>query len=409
MKSLIHHKTFLSRLCACLATPLRWLKLDGNDAASRMMRHELLLFVMVMLVLGGVLMLNAGLPMPQEPLAAAFAKGMTVWLNIISLAWFMGAALFVSFHELWLQCFRSVCPPPFAVTLFRLLRRITLFQCCGQMFIWLCLAFGDDIIRAGAQEQAMMLALVPALLAIAASRPLFGGQGTSTAITGNDRRVPDDAGARFAALSAQLAEQLRQHDAVIDEPWYLRSTATHEAGHMLVCAALRQTPQDITLRLEMRGNTAGYIKPGFGIDLNAPRFCNDPVCIRWLMLLLQAGAVAERHLTGREGLGAGNDSSRWLACARIYLANLCDDTIYYADPDNEQEQTHNVRELNALKQQQRALLAAFFDLNDAVLRDLSASAQKKRTLRRDDLLPFFARVRFPEGFPRPDLTVLAED
>lgn len=408
MKTLIRNNSILSRLRACLATPLRWLKLDGNDAASRMMRHELLLFVMVMLVLGGILMLNAGLPMPQEPLAAAFAKGMTVWLNIISLAWFMGAALFVSFHELWLQCFRSVCPPPFAVTLFRLLRRITLFQCCGQMFIWLCLKFGDDIIRAGAQEQAVMLALLPVLLAIVASCLLSGGQDTA-AIIGSNSRVPDDAGARFAALSAQLAEQLRQHDAVIDEPWYLRSTAAHEAGHMLVCAALRQTPQDITLRLERRGNTAGYIKPGFGIDLNAPRFCNDLVCIRWLMLLLQAGAVAERHLTGREGLGAGNDSSRWLACARIYLANLCDDTIYYADPDNEQEQTHNVRELNALKQQQRALLAAFFDLNDAVLRDLSASAQKKRTLRRDDLLPFFARVRFPEGFPRPDLAVLAED
>ena len=68
-----------------------------------------------------------------------------------------------------------------------------------------------------------------------------------------------------------------------------------------------------------------------------------------------------------------------------------------------------LRELNALKQQQCALLATFFELNDAVLRELSAAAQEKRTLRRDDLLPFFARVRFPEGFPRPDLTVLTED
>jgi len=408
MKTLIRNNSILSRLRACLATPLRWLKLDGNDAASRMMRHELLLFVMVMLVLGGILMLNAGLPMPQEPLAAAFAKGMTVWLNIISLAWFMGAALFVSFHELWLQCFRSVCPPPFAVTLFRLLRRITLFQCCGQMFIWLCLKFGDDIIRAGAQEQAVMLALLPVLLAIVASCLLSGGQDTA-AIIGSNSRVPDDAGARFAALSAQLAEQLRQHDAVIDEPWYLRSTAAHEAGHMLVCAALRQTPQDITLRLERRGNTAGYIKPGFGIDLNAPRFCNDLVCIRWLMLLLQAGAVAERHLTGRDGFGASNDNRHWLTCAHMYLSNQYGDTIYYAGPGDEQEQAHNVRELNKLKWQQRTLLQTFFDLNDAVLRELSTAAQEKRTLRRDDLLPFFARVQFPEGFPRPDLTVLTED
>lgn len=405
MKTLIRNTPFFSRLRVCLATPLRWLKLDGNDAASRMMRRELLLFVMAMAVFSGIVLMHDYLPQPQEPLVALFAKSMAVWLNLISLAWLVAAALFLSFRELW----RSVCPPPFAVTLFRLLRRITLFQCCGQVLSLVCLAFGDDIIRAGAEAQAVMLALLPVLLAIAASRPLFGGQGTSTAITGNDRRAPDDAGARFAALSAQLAEQLRQHDAVIDEPWFLRSTAAHEAGHMLVCAALRQTPQDITLRLEMRGNTAGYIKPGFGIDLNAPRFCNDPVCIRWLMLLLQAGAVAERQLTGRDGFGASNDNRHWLTCAHMYLSNQYGDTIYYAGPGDEQEQAHNVRELNALKQQQRALLAAFFDLNDAVLRDLSASAQKKRTLRRDDLLPFFARVRFPEGFPRPDLAVLAED
>lgn len=257
--------------------------------------------------------------------------------------------------------------------------------------------------------QAVTLALFPVLLAITISRPLFGRHGVSTAITGNDSHAADDVDARFAALSAQLTEQLRQHDAVINDPWYLRSTAAHEAGHMLVCAALHETPQDIALHLEMRGDTAGYIKPGFGIDLNAPRFFNDPICIRWLMLLLQAGAVAEHHLSGREGLGASNDQRHWLSCARIYLANLCEDTIYYADPNNEQEQAHNVRELNVLKQQQRALLTTFFELNDAVLRDLSAAAQEKRTLHRDDLLPFFARVRFPEGFPRPDLAVLTED
>ena len=408
MRTLTRNTSFLSRLRACLTAPLRWLKLDGKDAASRAMRHELLLSVMAIAVFSGIVLMHDYLPQPQEPLVATFVKSMTVWLNIISLAWFMGAALFMSSRELWLQCFWGACPSPLAVNVFRHLRRITLFQCCGQALSLGFLAFGDDIIRAGAEEQAVMLALLPVLLAITVSRPLFGRYGVSTAITGNDSREANDADARFAAISAQLTEQLRRHDAVIVDSWYLRSTAAHEAGHMLVCAALHDTPQDITLHLEMRGDTAGYIKPGFGVDLNAPRFCNDPVCIHWLMLLLQAGAVAERYLTGRDGFGASNDNRHWLSCAQIYLANLCEDTIYYADPNNEQEQAHNVRELNALKQQQRALLATFFDLNDAVLRDLSAAAQEKRTLRRDDLLPFFARVRFPEGFPRPDLAALAE-
>ena len=31
MKTITHDKTFLSHLRACLAAPLRWLKLDGKD------------------------------------------------------------------------------------------------------------------------------------------------------------------------------------------------------------------------------------------------------------------------------------------------------------------------------------------------------------------------------------------
>ena len=43
MRTLTRNTSFLSRLRACLTAPLRWLKLDGKDAASRAMRHELLL------------------------------------------------------------------------------------------------------------------------------------------------------------------------------------------------------------------------------------------------------------------------------------------------------------------------------------------------------------------------------
>ena len=407
MKTLTRNKPTLSRLRACLAAPLRWLKLDGGDRDSRMMCHEVLLFVLTMLALGGIMAINVGLPQPQESQTLVFAKGMMVWINLIFILWFVGGLTLLVFRGAWGQWFQGGYRP-LALQMLRFLRRIALFLYCGQCLIWACNVFGDHLFRAEAERQTEMLALIPVLLAITVSRPLFGRHDVSTVIIGNDSHAADDAHARFAALTTQLAEQLRQHDAVMDDPWYLRSTAAHEAGHMLVCAALHDTPQDITLHLEMRGDTAGYIKPGFGVDLNAPRFCNDPVCIHWLMLLLQAGAVAERYLTGRDGFGASNDNRHWLSCAHMYLANQYGDTIYYAAPSNEQEQAHNVRELNALKQQQRALLSTFFDLNDAVLRDLSAAAQEKRTLRRDELLPFFARVRFPEGFPGPDLAALAE-
>ena len=133
------------------------------------------------------------------------------------------------------------------------------------------------------------------------------------------------------------------------------------------------------------------------------------------MLLWQAGTAAEQYLIGREVLDAADDYLRWLHCASTYIVKLSWEDLKIV----RQQQSLQIRfflrgdpalrELSALKLKQCALLQTFFRLNNGVLRDLSAAAQEKRTLRRDDLLPFFARVRFPEGFPRPDLTVLTED
>ena len=58
MKTITHDKTFLSHLRACLAAPLRWLKLDGRDRDSRAMRRELLLFVVAMAVIIGILLIH---------------------------------------------------------------------------------------------------------------------------------------------------------------------------------------------------------------------------------------------------------------------------------------------------------------------------------------------------------------
>ena len=184
---------------------------------------------------------------------------------------------------------------------------------------------------------------------------------------------------------------------------------------MLMFAALQPIPKGIILHLDKQAGTAIHSSSDVNADFDTQRLCDNRTYMDWQMLLWQAGTVAERYLTGREVLDAADDYLRWLHCASTYVVKLFWDDLKIV----KQQQCLQIRfflrgdpalrEMNMLKQQQRALLATFFDLNDAVLRDLSAAAQKKRTLRRDDLLPFFARVRFPEGFPRPDLTVLTED
>ena len=184
MKSLIHHKTFLSRLRACLATPLRWLKLDGKDSANRMMCHEVLLFVLTMLALGGIMAINVGLPQPQEPQTLVFAKGMMVWINLIFILWFVGGLTWLVFRSAWGQWFQGA-RLPLAMQMLRFLRRIALFLWCGQGLIWVCNIFGDHIIRAGAEGWAALLALIPVLLAISISRQLFGAFDTQTDAVGN--------------------------------------------------------------------------------------------------------------------------------------------------------------------------------------------------------------------------------
>ena len=141
MKPLTHDKTFLSHLRTCLATPLRWLKLDGWDRASRMMRHEVLLFVLTMLALGGIMAINVGLPQPQESQTLVFAKGMMVWINLIFILWFVGGLTWLVFRSAWGQWFQGE-HLPLAMQMLRFLRRIALFLWCVHGLILVCTIFG---------------------------------------------------------------------------------------------------------------------------------------------------------------------------------------------------------------------------------------------------------------------------
>jgi hypothetical protein len=46
-------------------------------------------------------------------------------------------------------------------------------------------------------------------------------------------------------------------------------------------------------------------------------------------------------------------------------------------------------------------LSQLFDLNADVFKELAGSLLEKRTLAREELIAFLARVKLPEGFPLP--------
>ena len=103
MKTITHDKTFLSHLRAGLAVCLRWVKLDGNDAASRAIHQEWLSFMLAVLAFFCMLLLNVAVPAPKEPLATAFVKGMDIWLTGLSILLFAGGLAYQIFKAAWLQ------------------------------------------------------------------------------------------------------------------------------------------------------------------------------------------------------------------------------------------------------------------------------------------------------------------
>lgn len=163
MKTITHDKTFLSHLRAGLAVCLRWVKLDGNDAASRAIHQEWLSFMLAVLAFFCMLLLNVAVPAPKEPLAAAFVKGMDIWLTGFSILLFAGGLAYQIFKAAWLQWTEGTTML-LAPRILQLARNIALLNACGYFFIGLARFIGDDIVRAGSEGYAALLAIIPVLV-----------------------------------------------------------------------------------------------------------------------------------------------------------------------------------------------------------------------------------------------------
>lgn len=178
----------------------------------------------------------------------------------------------------------------------------------------------------------------------------------------------------------------------------LRFTATHEAGHAMLYAALGKLPVDVKVSVNLKADDAGVL--GFVTAPDSHHRLQEKCYAEWYMLVLLAGKVGEEFMFGESTLGAGNDHMRWLGIAQAYLANHYRGVFYMA-PRNRLELEHNELKLEALQTEQREILNQFFEANRNVYMELTEALLDKRTMGRDDLIPFFNRVNLPKGFPLP--------
>ena len=211
--------------------------------------------------------------------------------------------------------------------------------------------------------------------------------------------VPEDD--PVAARLKQLKTELRAtHTA--PRPFERQQIAAYLAGQVLCCAALARVPARIDTRIFSPGDWDFLDAMAAGMDLRRLRELED-----WLLLCLLAGGAADIRLRDRLSRPlvrqVADDNARWQVAVRDYLAFYYHQT-YFANPRNAveamwAEQTDTI--VDILHGQQMGIVTRFLTENETVLRELATLIRSKSVLSRDDLQPYFARVTFPDHFPRP--------
>lgn len=173
--------------------------------------------------------------------------------------------------------------------------------------------------------------------------------------------------------------------------------AAHEAGHIMVYAALEELPAGLCVELHDSAQPDGSL--GFAGCWSSDHQLPLRSFVEWRMVVDLAGQVAEQQLLGEATLGAIQDHEVWLKRARGYLS-LQIRGSFYARPQNAFEQARNDDALEALRREQLDLLKGFFSQNAALLSEIAGALAEQGRMGLDDLRPLLARVILPEGFPR---------
>lgn len=173
-------------------------------------------------------------------------------------------------------------------------------------------------------------------------------------------------------------------------PADIHRTALHEAGHLLLFAARDVLPDDLHVKVfdvlgpldEFRGQVT---------HVNDRPAVLTEQYLWWSMLMRLGGTEAERVVLGDRGDGAVQDSSNWIWDATAFLANGFG-TVFYAQPDGEDQREHNRAALNDLKAQCTEVVHDFLSRNEDLLAELGEVIARELRLDRERIEPFLRRA-----------------
>lgn len=208
-------------------------------------------------------------------------------------------------------------------------------------------------------------------------------------------------GASLAFLPALRRSALNRGGSGAITPYFSaaerRRTAAHEAGHVLVTAALEPRPEGIEARVLARraGRFQGFVR----LPLAAGGALTDDA-LRWHLRLALAGIAGERVCGESNTGGHGQDVENFHRAASLLLAS--DPAAgFVRAPRSEAEQAHNMRLITRLADHELAALEAFFHRNGEPLIQARAHLLEHGVLRGSALDAILNRVEIPGDWPRP--------
>jgi hypothetical protein len=245
--------------------------------------------------------------------------------------------------------------------------------------LWIIAAFGDSIAQYTSTHPALLPFALSAfiLILIARSSQYFYRENIVSARS-------------MAGEAVDIIKtENKLHTATIN------STAAHEAGHVLLYAALDTLPENLFAQVRKRSPKDGLLGLVISPIQSWTDYSNE--LNYWLMLMYLAGPFAEERFTGKSTTGGTNDFEKWEELAFAYLSNQIRGR-FFLSTHTELEMEHNITQMDRLRDEQHQWLNAFFTLNAELHRELTDTLIRKNRLRYKDLATLLLRARFPDGF-----------
>jgi|TARA_A100001391_G_scaffold201728_1_gene189463 hypothetical protein len=176
----------------------------------------------------------------------------------------------------------------------------------------------------------------------------------------------------------------------------IHRTAIHEAGHLLMFGCAEVIKSTLSVKVYTQLTSSDHFRGFVSDECGSPHEPTERY-IRWNMMMLVAGVIAERVVFSDVGNGGTLDYRRWTYLAS-HLLNCGLGEAYFEKPETYAEHEHNRRALNALKERCEGDVTIILRKNQELLVRLADRIVHDGQLDHSTILGYLHQVELPENY-----------